>query len=643
MKTSRREFIGKTALATLSASILSQVPSGMLYAYKNGTIREREDIALYYKLLKDWCDAMIKLQFKDKGSPDTYGGIHCPACGLIHGRSADAAFSFLYMADHTKDEKYLNAALQVYNWAERNVSMPDGSWINEKDNPWKGTTVFGAIALGESLKHHSHLLDAKTRESWMERLRKACDFLYGFMTKETSNINYPLCSSYAFALGGKLLNEPKFIDKGREMAYVLYDYLTPENKFIYGELRPRTQCPRGYWPVDLSYNVEETLPMLVMYGLEMQDEEFLKTVAGSWKTHLEFMLPDGGWDDTFGTRNHKWTYWGSRNSDGCQAGLALLADRYPMFAEAAYRNGQLLEKCTHNGILYGGPHYVSHGVPPCIHHTFAHSKSLAAILNDKNIREQPFVRTELPREKIAGLKTFNDIGTHLISAGKWRATITGNDCEYKVSPHASGGSLSLLYHTDMGLLLTDSLFPELRLREAGNMQENNDALQLLLTPRLEMLIDNVVYRSSRDLGAIIKTKELNDEIRVSVQCKLVSNELNDTPGGAASLQINYLFKDSGIEINVRANHVPEHDALAFFLPVVSSNDEQVNLISSNNMTVNKKGGDLKIATSGKLNILKSDDKNQDRVFSHAPGVEAIPLKIEWDVKNLSKLNIKIST
>jgi hypothetical protein len=245
----------------------------------------------------------------------------------------------------------------------------------------------------------------------------------------------------------------------------------------------------------------------------------------------------------------------------------------------------------------------------------------------------------LPRETISGLKTFKDVGTHLISVGKWRATITGNDSEYKVSPHASGGSLSLLWHTDMGLLLTDSLFPELRLRESSNMQGNSDALQLLLTPRLEMLIDNIVYRSSRDLGAIIKTKESNGEIQVSVQCKLVSFELTDTPGGAASFQVDYLFKGSGIEIKATANHVPRHDALAFFLPVVSTNDEQVNLVSLNKMVVNKKVGDLKITTSGKLNILKSD---KNRVFSQSPGVEAIPLKIEWDVKKLSKINIKIS-
>ena len=44
----------------------------------------------------------------------------------------------------------------------------------------------------------------------------------------------------------------------------------------------------------------------------------LREVIASMRTHMEFMLPDGGWDNSWGTRNYKWTWWGSRTSDGCQ-------------------------------------------------------------------------------------------------------------------------------------------------------------------------------------------------------------------------------------------------------------------------------------------------------------------------------------
>ena len=82
----------------------------------------------------------------------------------------------------------------------------------------------------------------------------------------------------------------------------------------------------------------------------------LSKVVASMKTHLEFMLPDGGWDNSFGTRNYKWTWWGSRTTGGCQPAYALLADRDPNFIEAAIRNTKLLDECTVNGVLMGGPH-----------------------------------------------------------------------------------------------------------------------------------------------------------------------------------------------------------------------------------------------------------------------------------------------
>ena len=33
------------------------------------------------------------------------------------------------------------------------------------------------------------------------------------------------------------------------------------------------------------------------------------------KKHLEFMLPDGAWDNSWGTRSFKWTYWGVKSSN----------------------------------------------------------------------------------------------------------------------------------------------------------------------------------------------------------------------------------------------------------------------------------------------------------------------------------------
>lgn len=49
-------------------------------------MHKREE--LYFGLLKDWCDALISLQLSDTQRKELKGGMVCPACGRIHGRTA---------------------------------------------------------------------------------------------------------------------------------------------------------------------------------------------------------------------------------------------------------------------------------------------------------------------------------------------------------------------------------------------------------------------------------------------------------------------------------------------------------------------------------------------------------------------------
>ena len=65
--------------------------------------------SVYFDLLQQWCDAMIRLQPHDLG-PEFDGGLLCPACKYQHGRCGDAVYPFMYMADRTGDRKYVEAA-----------------------------------------------------------------------------------------------------------------------------------------------------------------------------------------------------------------------------------------------------------------------------------------------------------------------------------------------------------------------------------------------------------------------------------------------------------------------------------------------------------------------------------------------------
>ena len=60
-------------------------------------------------------------------------------------------------------------------------------------------------------------------------------------------------------------------------------------------------------------------------ALMVNDRELLSIVERSMNTHLEFMLPDGAWDNSWGTRSFKWTYWGGRTSDGFMGGYYAMA------------------------------------------------------------------------------------------------------------------------------------------------------------------------------------------------------------------------------------------------------------------------------------------------------------------------------
>lgn len=207
--------------------------------------------------------------------------------------------------------------------------------------------------------------------------------------------------------------------------------------------------PKDGYPVDLGYNVEESLPNLAFYAAAAGNDALAELVGCSMRSHLEFMLPDGAWDNSWGTRSFKWTYWGSRTSDGMAAGYALFMDEYPEFRTAVRRNLELLRRATYGGMLYGGMHYRSAGQPPCNHHTFSHARGLASLLavyEPASADAMP-----LPREAAEGVREFRDIRTWLVAAGSWRATITDLDAPYRVmGTHPMGGALSLLWHRTLG-------------------------------------------------------------------------------------------------------------------------------------------------------------------------------------------------
>lgn len=520
---------------------------------------------VYFELLKDWCDSLIAHQVAGMG-PEFDGAFLCPACKYEHGRCHDAVYPLMYMAERTGERKYVDAAKAVFDWHDRNMMCDDGSAYNDPNSEWNGITVFATIALCEVLDRHSTPLDAQTREKWENKLARMAGWLYSALNEDLpTNINYLATNAAALALAGKYLGQEAYVEQAGHLAAYALERITP-NGLLYGEGKPRDiVTARGCRAIDIGYNVEESIPSLIKYALSVDDQPALDVLTDVLRKQLKFMLPDGAWDNSFGSRNNKWTYFGSRTSDGCQSGYALLADRDPAFAEAALRNTLLMRRCSQGGLLHGGLRYPENGEPACIHHTFTHANAITCAL-DAGI-ERYDARSALPEDEcVTPIKYFPELDTYKLSVGGLRATVTGYD--YNLSAgHASGGALTLVWHDSVGPVIAGSVV-DYRLVEAHNQQLSlKKSRHRSLVPRVELIRDGVRYSQCYDTRAVITTSGNAQQISVKVHASLVT--LDQAPlSSPVCVKLEYRLTDGGVGISGRVYGQDAAQA-RFVLPVVA--------------------------------------------------------------------------
>lgn len=610
---------------------------GVRTGYKNSSVQTEAD-----ELLLEWVETLLSYQISHP-NPSLDGGLLCPACARVHGRCGDAVLPLMYIAGKTNNAKYINAARRLMKWMD-NVHIYDGSWMNDVNvSDWNGTTVFSAIALYEALHYHGYLLDDSTRNAWRNQLLPAGEFIYknNFIYSRrregmrNMNVNYSASATYALYAIGKEFGRQDFIDKAHQIAGDLKAFFTENDCFLFGEgpdIRNKTK--NGCRPVDLLYNVEESLPNMVYYARMAGDTALMSLLEKSMDTHLEFMLPDGAWDNSWGTRSFKWTYWGGRTSDGFMGGYAILADKHPEYQEAIRRNISLLKQATYKGLLHGGMHYHDYGVEACIHHTFGHSKALASFLNQPVSTPSPAL---LPRDKTYGVKHFKDINTWLVSEAGWRATITGFDSEYKVKgTHPMGGALSMLWYKKTGPLFAATM-NKYTLIEAPNMQADTQEYRMAGTPRVELYEKDVMYSNLDDLNTKIIYSYENNTHQFHINTHLVDSEQQAPAAGSAEVNIQYLFR--GDEIMIRCR-IPEslHKAGArLMLPVISPPGQNKEL-SSKALKIKNKGGDINLYSLNRIELAPS---NSGRIFNPVPGFCFIPVTVYPDEQGKIEVSIGI--
>ena len=563
----------------------------------------------YRHLLREWMDALLSYMLSDPGHPSLDGALLCPACTMIHGRCHEAVYPLLFLAEDTGETKYLDSARKLFRWSSY-MLCDDGSLYNDSQSAWNGTTVFAAISLEKALRYHGRLLEPEEKSAWEKRLWEMALWLREGITPEKKfNINYIAANAAAMALIGQYFHQPSMLDRAKQLADFSFDCIS-ENGLLYGDgSLKRNATPRDGCAVDIGYNVEETLPSLFDYAQAAGDERALSIVRDTARTHLDLMLPDGAWDNSFGSRNFKWTYWGSRTADGCQALLNALGKSEPVFAEAAYRNLLLYRRCT-DGLLYGGPHYQRHGELPCIHHAFCHAKALAQAL-DEGIAE--FDRIPLPSDAPERVKHYPEIDTFRLSCGDWRLTLCAGDFPYMKGGRASGGAITLLWHRAYGPVLA-AANTDYSLREPNNQQQTRrKKLQGSLCPRLEKTENGAVYSQVYDFSAEASARSTPEGAVVCVADSLCDMDHRASAGGE-KYSLEYTLTKKGLAVKGGMTKGPKNGA-SFVLPIIW-NKKQLELF------------DRAALIDGRLRVVSSTGiEYRGPVFNLAPGFEAACLVI----------------
>lgn len=561
-----------------------------------------------YELLKTWCDGLIKYQITEINDSNLKGGLLCPACSIIHGRCGNAIPAMLYLAEREKEEKYIRCAEGLIDWSEQ-LLCPDGGFVNDTESEWKGITTFAFISLCDAYFGYGHVLNEEYRQKLYHQVTATLNYLVNTFDYHSGNINYMMAEACALDKAGICFKNDTYRMQAAKIYEEFSRYFT-ENHLIYGEGAHQWDevSEKGCRPVDVGYSVEEILNHLVLYGVSSGNEKVLEQARECAESYLSFFLPDGGWDNSFGTRMDKWTYWGSRTSDGCQPAFFILGKRNPALAYAAYQNMQYLKLCTHDGLLYGGRDLKRRGEPPCVHHTFTHVNGLLTTLewleeNDLPEFEDAMHQSEAYRKSAfsglaVGSKYFPELNIYVHNKDGFRATISALDLvTEKENCTPRGGVLSLLYHEKAGLLCAASMTVYNRF-ELQNTQRHREDVDTPLTPRLEYRSGKEMYSSIQDLHAKVR--------KISEDCYFCEGHICDESGTYPFAEqidytIQYTFKEN--ELCIEYSHTDMEKRLNFYFPIIT-----------------EAGVSIDCSTE-----LKCDEK---RIFNHVPGFEATNYYIE---------------
>lgn len=581
---------------------------------------------LIRELHTDWTETLLSTQIMDPDNQAEHGALYCRTCGIIHGRCQETMTAFLERASQTEDPRYIAAAEKVFAWADRNLTQSDGSFRNDTDSNWLGTTVFNVIQILDALKDYDDLISADTYAYWHRRTLSAAYFLIDFTVIETTVINYAIGNTYAMWRCWDFFKDRRFFDRYLQLKTYILKFISVSD-LIFGEGANKERISaKGGKPVDIGYNLEESLPLLTRLAIESHDEELIDLCRRLTLSHSDWVLNDGIVDNSFGTRNYKWTLWGSRTTDGLHLPFLVFADSNDSLGAKALANLKLLRKCTHDGYLYGGLHNQQIGEGPCLHHTMTHVKALVTLLRTPylervlRVQEKKHLLNDMndiddmnQQNEQLKVRYFSELDTFRIHHPPYTSTLTAYDWHYVHGGHISGGSLSLLHHQNYGLMTASSMNSYHR-QEINNMQDPTCPNHANLSPRLVRRVPDsesgveTVYSSAYDHDAFLK--RINDRTFIAkgylkdLDGQLPPGSLEDN-----AYEFRYSFDAAGVEFQGKCKQ--GHFILSLIAAPTSMIEE-----NENEVFIQEDKAILKVS----LNQGHFDLSQHRRIFNHVPGL-----------------------
>ena len=346
----------------------------------------------------------------------------------------------------------------------------------------------------------------------------------------------------------------------------------------------------------------------------------MRLFLDSAKAHLAFLLPDGGLDNSFGSRAYKWTYWGSRTSDGMLPMLVYLAkDGVKGAARAAELQLGLYRRCTgSSGLLMGGIHYPESGEPACVHHTFCHLKTLPMFIEAK-LGKEP--EGTLPSERPFALRKYRTNGVSICRVGDWRATFSENDLYFwdDRGKQTGGGSLTLLWNAAVGPVFAASM-SEWYLQENGSMQQQKlDDVTRCLTPRLESA--DGALKSVHDNAVVHTVSEASDGTVVSSAKGVLADKENVRTDPAAGFALDWTVAKDGVRATATAAKPAR-----LVVPVLAGSMDEVR-VDGKVATVSRNGRTIRLTASRDI-AWERTERPDGRAFSPQTGFLAAYLTVD---------------